>query len=46
MKPPDGFGALGTAWSGKRISPPLFESMEILDKESTLARLDRFRLAL
>ena len=28
---------------GRRISPPLFESMEILDKESTLARLDRLR---
>jgi glutamyl-tRNA synthetase len=25
--------------SGRRISPPLFESMEILGKESTLARL-------
>jgi glutamyl-tRNA synthetase len=46
LKPRDAFGPLRTALSGKRISPPLFESMEILDKESTLARLDRFRAAL
>ncbi len=46
LKPRDAFGPLRTALSGKRISPPLFESMEILDKGSTLARLDRFRLAL
>jgi len=25
--------------SGERISPPLFESMEILGKDSSLARL-------
>jgi glutamyl-tRNA synthetase len=46
LKPRIAFGPLRTALSGKRISPPLFESMEILDKESTLARLDRFRAAL
>ncbi len=46
LKPRDAFGPLRTALSGKRISPPLFESMEILGKTSTLARLDRFRLAL
>jgi glutamyl-tRNA synthetase len=43
LKPRDAFGPLRTAISGRRISPPLFESMEILDKESTLARLERFR---
>ena len=43
LKPRDAFGPLRTALSGRRISPPLFESMEILDKESTLARLERFR---
>jgi len=43
LKPRDAFGPLRTALSGKRISPPLFESMEILDKETTLARLERFR---
>jgi len=46
LKPRIAFGPLRTALSGKRISPPLFESMQILDKESTLARLDRFRAAL
>ena len=46
LKPRVAFGPLRTALSGKRISPPLFESMEILDKESTLARLERFRLSL
>ena len=46
LKPRVAFGPLRTALSGKRISPPLFESMQILDKETTLARLERFRLAL
>ncbi|MDP9028775.1 MAG: glutamate--tRNA ligase [Actinomycetota bacterium] len=46
LKPRIAFGPLRTALSGKRISPPLFESMQILDKESTLARLERFREAL
>ena len=46
LKPRDAFGPLRTALSGKRISPPLFESMQILDKESTLARIDRFRASL
>ena len=46
LKPRDAFGPLRTAISGRRISPPLFESMEILDKESTLARLERFRRTL
>lgn len=43
LKPRDAFGPLRTAVSGRRISPPLFESMEILGKASTLARLERFR---
>lgn len=30
------------AVTGKKVSPPLFESLEILGKESALARLDRF----
>jgi glutamyl-tRNA synthetase len=46
MKPRTAFGPLRTAVSGRRVSPPLFESMEILGKESTLARLERLRLAL
>jgi glutamyl-tRNA synthetase len=43
LKPRDAFGPLRTGVSGRRISPPLFESMEILGKASTLARLERFR---
>ena len=37
------FGPLRAAVSGARISPPLFESMEILGKHSTLSRLRRLR---
>ena len=43
LKPRVAFGALRTAISGKRISPPLFESMELLGKDSTLVRLARLR---
>lgn len=43
IKPKLAFGPLRTAVSGQRISPPLFESMEILGKASTLARLGRLR---
>lgn len=41
-KPKNAFGPLRTAISGRRVSPPLFESMEILGKPETLARLDLF----
>jgi glutamyl-tRNA synthetase len=41
LKPRVAFGPLRTAISGRRISPPLFESMELLGKESSLARLSR-----
>ncbi len=43
IKPRFAFGPLRTAVSGARISPPLFESMEILGKRSTLARLRSLR---
>ena len=43
IKPKLAFGPLRVAVSGQRISPPLFESMEILGKHSTLARLRRLR---
>jgi glutamyl-tRNA synthetase len=33
------FAPLRAAISGKRVSPPLFESMEILGRDSTMARL-------
>ena len=46
LKPRNAFGPLRTAVSGKRISPPLFESMELLGKESSLARLARLRARL
>ena len=39
LKPRKAYGALRVAISGQAISPPLFESMELLGKESTLARL-------
>jgi glutamyl-tRNA synthetase len=43
LKPRLAFGPLRSAISGKRISPPLFESMELLGKESTLARIATLR---
>jgi glutamyl-tRNA synthetase len=46
LKPRNAFGALRTALSGKRISPPLFESMELLGRDSTIARLQRLRATL
>jgi glutamyl-tRNA synthetase len=46
LKPRVAFGPLRTAVSGRRISPPLFESMELLGKASTLARLARLRARL
>jgi glutamyl-tRNA synthetase len=42
LKPRLAFGPLRTAISGRRISPPLFESMEILGKAETVARLRAF----
>ncbi len=42
LKPRVAFGPLRTAISGRRISPPLFESMEILGKKDTIDRLVRF----
>jgi glutamyl-tRNA synthetase len=42
LKPRDAFGPLRTGISGRRISPPLFESMEILGKETSIARLRMF----
>ncbi len=46
LKPRTAFGPLRTAISGRRISPPLFESMELLGREHTLARIERLRAAL
>jgi glutamyl-tRNA synthetase len=46
LKPKLAFGPLRTAVSGQRISPPLFESMEILGRDSTLSRLRGLRASL
>jgi len=40
MKPGLVFQPLRVALTGKTVSPPLFESMELLGREKTLARLD------
>ncbi|MGP4966615.1 glutamate--tRNA ligase [Glutamicibacter ardleyensis] len=42
LKPRQAFGPARVAVSGKRVSPPLFESMEILGRESSLKRLRAF----
>lgn len=39
LKPRKAYGALRVGISGEQVSPPLFESMELLGKESTIARL-------
>lgn len=43
IKPRLAFGPLRVAVSGRRISPPLFESMEILGKDSSMFRLNKLR---
>jgi glutamyl-tRNA synthetase len=43
LKPRIAFGPVRTAVSGRKISPPLFESMVILGKESSLARVRALR---
>ncbi|MEO7263085.1 MAG: glutamate--tRNA ligase [Jatrophihabitantaceae bacterium] len=39
LKPRSAFGPLRVAVTGRQVSPPLFESMELLGRDSTLARL-------
>jgi len=46
VKPRFAFTPLRVALTGRRVSPPLFESMELLGKGSTLERLVRLRDAL
>ena len=43
LKPRVAYGPLRVAVSGRRVSPPLFESMELLGREETLARLRALR---
>ena len=46
LKPRLAFGPLRVAVSGRRVSPPLFESMQLLGRNSTLARLRALRASL
>jgi glutamyl-tRNA synthetase len=39
LKPRDAFGPVRVAVTGRRVSPPLFESLELLGRERSLARL-------
>ncbi len=41
-KPRNAFGPVRVAVSGRRVTPPLFECMEILGKAESLARLEAF----
>jgi glutamyl-tRNA synthetase len=40
LKPRNAFGPVRVAVTGRTVSPPLFESLELLGKERSLARLD------
>jgi glutamyl-tRNA synthetase len=39
LKPRNAFGPVRVALTGRRVSPPLFESLELLGRERSLARL-------
>ena len=41
LKPKAAFGPVRAAVTGRRVSPPLFESMELLGRDRTLTRLNR-----
>ena len=43
LKPRHAFGPVRTAISGRRVSPPLFESLVILGREKTLERISKFK---
>ncbi|GAB2745335.1 glutamate--tRNA ligase [Nocardioides pakistanensis] len=40
LKPRNAFGPVRVAVTGRRVSPPLFESLELLGRERSLARLN------
>jgi glutamyl-tRNA synthetase len=46
LSPRHAFTPVRVAISGRRVSPPLFESMEILGRESSLARMGALRRSL
>jgi glutamyl-tRNA synthetase len=41
LKPRVAYGPLRIAASGRKVSPPLFESLELLGKAESIARIDR-----
>jgi glutamyl-tRNA synthetase len=43
LKPKNAFGPVRVAITGRTVSPPLFESLELLGRERTLARLGAAR---
>ena len=43
IKPKFAFGPVRIALTGSSVSPPLFESMELLGRDSSLARLRKLR---
>jgi glutamyl-tRNA synthetase len=42
LKPRDAFGPIRAAVTGSKVSPGLFESLELLGRDESLARLDRY----
>ncbi|MFL5514532.1 MAG: glutamate--tRNA ligase, partial [Gemmatimonadales bacterium] len=46
LKPKVAFGPVRAAITGRRISPPLFESIELLGRRSALARIEAARASL
>ena len=46
LKPKFAFGPVRIAITGRRISPPLFESIELLGRRSALARIEAARALL
>jgi glutamyl-tRNA synthetase len=40
LKPRNAFGPVRVAITGRKVSPPLFESLELLGRDASLARLD------
>ncbi|MFD1720007.1 glutamate--tRNA ligase [Amnibacterium endophyticum] len=46
LKPRIAFGPVRVATSGRRVSPPLFESLDLLGREETLARVRNLRAAI
>ena len=46
IKPKHAFGPVRVAVTGRRVSPPIFESIELLGREQTLDRLRELRASL